>query len=640
MQFKHPELLYALLLLLIPIIVHLFQLRRFQKVDFTNVAFLKSVTIQTRKSSQLKKWLTLITRLLLLAAVILAFAQPYFSKGDVLKLETETVIYLDNSFSMEAKGTQGELLKRAVQDILEANYDNETITIFTNNKTLKKTNSKTIRNELLQLEYSLNQLDYNAAILKGKGLFSKDDSIQKNLLLISDFQQLENSIEIQADSSISTNLVQLKPVNTNNVGIDSLYISKMNTSTIELTVNLNGSEAVLENLPVSLYNGENLVAKSSVTESNKTSTTFSIPNNVKINGKITIDDASLQFDNTMFFNINERSNINVLTINEADDNYLKRIFTDDEFALQSVAANQLNFNDISKQNLIILNELKSIPISLSNALQSFTENGGFVLVIPAIRADVNSYNQNLSGISNASLSNETASDKNITSINFSHPVFDAVFDKQVSNFQYPIVHDFYTLNAPESAILSFEDNKPFLVQSKNTFVFAASLNAENSNFMDSPLIVPTIYNIGRQSLKLPKLYYHIGENNTFDVNTTMQQDAILKLKYNDVEIIPQQQTFSNKVSITTSETPEMAQTYAITNNNETLEHISYNYNRSESNLNYQDLSSVKNSSISNSLPQILTNIKSDNNINALWKWFVIFALLFLIIEMLILKYFK
>jgi len=130
----------------------------------------------------------------------------------------------------------------------------ERLPFTTNNKTLKKPNSKTIRNELLQLEYSPNQLDYNAAILKGKGLFSKDDSKQKNLLLISDFQQLENSIDIQADSSISTNLVQLKPVNTINVGIDSLYISKMNTSTIELTVNLNGSEAVLENLPVSLYN--------------------------------------------------------------------------------------------------------------------------------------------------------------------------------------------------------------------------------------------------------------------------------------------------------------------------------------------------------------------------------------------------
>ena len=435
-------------------------------------------------------------------------------------------------------------------------------------------------------------------------------------------------------------MIQLKPINTNNVSIDSLYISKINSSNIELTVSLDGSPESLENLPVSLFNSENLVAKSAVSSTSLNSTTFSIPNNVKMNGRITIDDASLQFDNTLFFNINERSKINVLTIEEASDNFLKRIFTDDEFDFQSVQANQLNFNDISKQNLIILNELVSIPVSLSNALQNFANNGGNVLIIPAIKANINSYNQCLSGIGNATLSNQTIADKNITSINYSHPVFNAVFDKQVSNFQYPIVHNYYNINAPESAILSFEDNKPFLVQTANTFVFAASLNAENSNFIDSPLIVPTIYNIGRQSLKLPKLYYNIGEENSFDVNTIMQQDAILKLKFDAVEIIPQQQTLSNKVSVVTNETPETASTYAITNNNEVLEHISFNYNRSESNLRFQNLSSIQNATISNSLPELLTNIKSGTNINALWKWFVIFALIFLIIEMLILKYFK
>lgn len=60
MQFKNPEILYALFLLLIPIIIHLFQFRKFQKEAFTNVAFLKEVSIQTRKSSQLKKWLALL----------------------------------------------------------------------------------------------------------------------------------------------------------------------------------------------------------------------------------------------------------------------------------------------------------------------------------------------------------------------------------------------------------------------------------------------------------------------------------------------------------------------------------------------------------------------------------------------------
>ena len=79
MQFKHPELLYALFLLIVPILIHLFQLRRFQKVQFTNVKFLKAVKLQTRKSSQLKKWLTLLTRMLLLACSIIAFAQQHFS---------------------------------------------------------------------------------------------------------------------------------------------------------------------------------------------------------------------------------------------------------------------------------------------------------------------------------------------------------------------------------------------------------------------------------------------------------------------------------------------------------------------------------------------------------------------------------
>ncbi|MFN3968968.1 BatA domain-containing protein, partial [Flavobacterium sp.] len=43
MQFKHPEILYFLFLLVIPILVHLFQLRRFKKEYFTNVQFLKEL---------------------------------------------------------------------------------------------------------------------------------------------------------------------------------------------------------------------------------------------------------------------------------------------------------------------------------------------------------------------------------------------------------------------------------------------------------------------------------------------------------------------------------------------------------------------------------------------------------------------
>ena len=110
MQFKHPEILYFLFLLVIPILVHLFQLRRFKKEYFTNVRFLKELYIQTRKSSKIKKWLLLATRLLLLTFLIIAFTQPFFKAKDTKNSSNEMYIVLDNSFSMQAKGQKGELL--------------------------------------------------------------------------------------------------------------------------------------------------------------------------------------------------------------------------------------------------------------------------------------------------------------------------------------------------------------------------------------------------------------------------------------------------------------------------------------------------------------------------------------------------
>ncbi len=641
MQFKHPELLYALLLLSIPIIIHLFQLRRFQKVEFTNVQFLKKVVLQTRKSSQLKKWLILLTRLLMISALVLAFAQPYFSKSNTLNLESETVIYLDNSFSMQAKGEKGELLKRSIQDIISAIDESFEVTIFTNNNLFKDITHKTAPNELLNLEYSSNQLDYNAVILKGINLFNKNSANTKNLVLLSDFQQKNKPFLVTHNELTNINLVQLQPINTNNISIDSVYISKVTASNIELTVTLNNQGNSFNDLSISLFNNNNLIAKSSIDDNdNLAKTTFTIPNNVVIRGKITIEDSSLQFDNTLYFNINERQKINVLSINASDDNFLKRVFTEDEFNYTASAYNQLNYNTIENQNLIIINELDNLPLSLINSLKAFVKNGNYILIIPSVNASLNSYNQ-LFNKNNIVFSEPLIkAEKKVTTINYSHPILKDVFDKKITNFQYPKVNSYYKLQYMSNTILQFEDGNPFLLQKNNVFLFTSALNTNNSNFINSPLIVPTLYNIGRKSLQLPKLYYTIGQDNIFDVQISLQQDDILKLKSSEIEIIPQQQTYSNKVTINTSESINKSGIYDINNNVETIKQVSYNYSRNESNLNYIDLSSVTNVSVNNSIPQVFNEIKSNANINELWKWFTIFALVLLIIEMLILKYFK
>ncbi|MGJ8593606.1 MAG: BatA domain-containing protein [Aquaticitalea sp.] len=641
MLFKHPELLYALVLLVIPIIIHLFQLRRFQKVEFTNVQFLKNITLQTRKSSQLKKWLTLLTRLLLLACVIIAFAQPYIADSNSFNTKSETVLYLDNSFSMQAKSNNGSLLNKAVQDIIENMDDNEQITLFTNDQTFTNTTTKAIKNDLIQLKHSANQLSYDAVILKGKKAFSKDKSSIKNLVMISDFQQKKEAFPSEKDSLINLKLVQLKPESLNNVAIDTLYISNLDVNTLELTVGLKNQGSEIETLPVSLYNNENLVAKSSVSIEDNAETVFTIPLEAAFDGKIMVEDANLQYDNVLYFNINTRDKIKVLSINQSDDVFLKKIYSEDEFNYTSVAFNELNYNNLEAQNLIVLNELKEIPNSLTTALKSFTDNGETILIIPSFESSLSSYNQLHANYLLPTFYTLNASEKKITSINFSHPLLVNVFDKKVSNFQYPKVNAFYPFSGSSgSAILKYEDGSSFLSESNNAYAFSAALNEDNSNFKNSPLVVPVLYNIGKQSLKLPKLYYTIGQENTIDISTQLQQDNILTLVVDESSVVPLQQTYTNKVELKTNEYPDVAGILSVNNKETTLQKLSYNYNRNESDLNYMNLSAMSGIDANASIASTIDDIKSATDVNELWKWFVIFALAFLILEMLILKFFK
>ncbi|WOC40283.1 BatA domain-containing protein [Polaribacter sp. HL-MS24] len=110
MQFKNPIVLYFLALLIIPIIVHLFQLQKFTKIAFTNVAFLQKLVLQNRKSSRIKKWLILATRMLLFSAILFAFSQPYFSEQPSTQQPVH-FIYLDNSYSSNSKGKKGGCIK-------------------------------------------------------------------------------------------------------------------------------------------------------------------------------------------------------------------------------------------------------------------------------------------------------------------------------------------------------------------------------------------------------------------------------------------------------------------------------------------------------------------------------------------------
>ncbi|MFC7357025.1 BatA domain-containing protein [Jejudonia soesokkakensis] len=640
MQFKHPELLYALFLLLIPILIHLFQLRRFQKVAFTNVAFLKKVNFQTRKSSQLKKWITLLLRLVALACIIIAFAQPFTASTTALNTEKETVLYLDTSFSMQAKGSQGPLLQRAVQDIYENIKSTDNISWFTNDYARKNVSIQDFKNEVLKITYSNKQLTPSEVLLKAKQYFSKSTSADKRLIYVSDFQQKEAFPVLSEE--ISVNVVPLAPVVTKNIAIDTAYIVSKSTTNTQLKVVISSTGDVAQTIPVSLYNGNSLIAKTAADLSNSSQNEvfFDIENVTNFKGRLSISEANLTYDNDLFFSINPPEKIKVLSVNEAEANFLQRIFDQPEFEYTQQTNRTVNYNTIASQNFVIINELNVIPESLTTALNTFVNNGGSLCIIPPVNGNTSSYNALLNRLRVGTFSEAINQEKKITKIVFDHPLYSNVFEKRVVNFQYPKVNSFNTITSNATAVLQFEDNKPFIVNRGSVYVSTAAFNTENSNFQNSPLIVPTLYNMAQLSLPLPQLYYEVGKQNNYSVPVTLIQDEILTIKDSTQSFIPLQQTKANQVDITTNEEPATAATYSITKQEEVLQNVSYNYDRSESVLQYANPRDWEGVAVYDSVSDLFYTLSEENSMNSFWKWFAIFAFIFLLLEMLFLKFYK
>ncbi len=643
MQFKHPELLYALFLLLIPIIIHLFQLRKFKTEAFTNVAFLKKINIQTRKSNTLKKWLVLCMRMALLACIVIAFAQPFFTEFEGATKEKETVIYLDNSFSMQAKGPSGQLLKSAAQDLLTNIPDKQVITLFTNDEIFRKTTIASIRNKLLQLPYSPQQLTQEVIIAKAQNEFARDNSTEKRLILISDFQDKGISKSMPLDE-IEMSYVQLAPMNRNNISVDTLFISSLRSRSLEITVQLTTSNIKDSNTSVSLYNGDKLLAKGTASFNDKLSTTviFDIENSGLIEGRVLIEDPLLPFDNTLYFSINKSRPIRVLVINGENDDYLRRIFTAPEFDYDSVALNDLNFSNITDYNFIVVNELNTLSTALTDALDAFAKAGNTSAII--LRSDSNFLNiqQTLRQLGNFQVS-KTLSDKRlVTTINYNHPIYKDVFDSRIKNFQYPSVSSSFNIRGGDP-VLKFEDGSSFITENNGIYMITGALNTVNSNFKNSPLIVPTFYNMARQSLDLPKLYFYTTKKNSFDIAATLDGDEILSLKnINDLQntVIPLQESKGSKVRITTGIDFSKAGTYDVLLGDTSMQQVSFNHPRDESILRYKELEKQKASNYTTSVETLFDEFKTKDSVQSLWQWFIIFALFFLLLEILILKFYK
>ena len=648
MHFKNPEILYLLTLLIIPVLVHLFQLQKFVKTPFTNVSFLHKIIQQTRQSSRIKKWLILATRLLLFSTIVIAFSQPYISNKKA-SVKQHNYIYLDNSLSTNTKGKRGDLLQVSAQDIIKHASDKDEYSLLTNSSFYPKKTKNELKNILLKIKNTAKKIDISTVLLKFDTEIKDKTKDLDEIILISDFQNTYKNEFTNVTPIFSA--IKLTPIIKNNISIDSIFLSNLNTDSFTLNVLVRNQGEPKKNIPIAIYNHSKLISKRSTSfEKNAYKTIeFKIKNQKEFTGKISSNFSDIYpFDNTLYFTLKNNQKINVLSIGKNAD-FLTKIYNKKEFNFNQSTPQNTDYNSISKQQLIVLNEIENIPDVLIKKMKDFSQNGGSLAIIPNRKSNIYSYNNLLKALGVGKIGAKRNSPLKITAINFEHPLFENVFSKNITNFQYPSVQSYYPIDSNNaSKIIGFENDSPFISQIKNkkrtVYWVSASLERDNSNFINSPLIVPVFYNFGKLSFKNSQLFYRIGRTNKIDIETKTRENQVVRILNSENSLIPLQSKFKNKVRITTNAASLTPGFYQVLKDKDTIQTLAFNYPKEESFINYMDLNKLKKISqkgiVTGSISDVFKKINKKNQVHWLSKWFLTLAIVSLLLEILILKFYK
>jgi hypothetical protein len=467
----------------------------------------------------------------------------------------------------------------------------------------------------------------------------------KDIVIISDAVGLtENDIK-NIDTGEKPYFIISEAEQKNNVSIDSVYINQTLENFYEIGVDLSGYGEDFKPISTALYNQNKLIAKTIINfDTKKKKISFTIPKEA-FHGYVSIEDNGLTYDNKLFFSISKNKKTNVISIGEPEkSNFLSRIYTSAEFNYNNYSISSLDYNSLEKQNTIILNELAEIPQALQTTLKAFVSKGGNLVVIPSEKTSVSNLNSFLGNFGKVQFNNLKTESKLITKINFDHPLFSGVFENKITNFQYPKTNSSFDISSPYPAVLSYEDQSAFVTAVQNPTagitVFSAPINASNSNFQQSPLIVPLFYKIAQHNQKTGVNALTIGNNQPYFVDVLLTKDAILEVKGTEDSFIPIQQILNNKVKLTFNDFPETAGNYSIFDKKEWVENLSFNYKRTESDLSKVNTNVVSDFKTADTISTIFNTLQTERTDSQIWKWFVIFALLFLALEMAIIKFVK
>ncbi len=688
MQFVNPFFLLALAALAIPILIHLFNFRKYKRVYFTNVHFLQEIQQETKKRSQLRQLLILLARLLAVASLVVAFAQPFLPSSKQQKNtagQKAVSIYLDNSFSMDAVATEGKLLdvaKTKATEIATAYAQTDLFQLVTND--FEGRHQQFVnREEFLKLvedvQVSSSSKTISEIVSRQNDQLLEYHKMGKDVYLVSDFQKNTASLILaKPDSAISWFLVPIVAEKRDNLYIDTLFfLSPVHQpgQPVRLRARIhNSSNESLEKIPVKLIVNSVQKALTSFSVGANSTTEVTLPfteNTTGIQyGQLEIADYPIVYDDKFYFSYPILPSIPILCINEKTENtYLNALFDNDSsIRFSNSQVKQLDYSNLSSNALLILNGPEEISSGLSQELNRYVRAGGNIVIFPPQNGQTKSYNDFLTLFNLSGYLGIDTSRQRIAGINIESAVYNDVFEKNGSgkvvlpeNIDLPMVLKHFIIHqeirSGEEVLLKLQNNHPFLISAPvdkgKVYLFASPANESWTMFPKHTIFVPTLYKIALLSSPGHPLFYPTSENATIELPVdSVSESNIYKIKKMDsgYEVIPEVRKFGTNISLITHDQIKDAGFYLVTRGNKSLAGLAFNYNRKESDLSCYSVKEleqqitrlpVKDIRIlrekKSSLTREINQIKQGT---PLWKLFIILSLIFIALEIALIRFLK
>jgi hypothetical protein len=671
MNFLYPGFLFSLLAVAIPILIHLFNFRKFQKVYFSNVQFLTAAHAAQVSRSRLKDLLILVCRIFAVAFLVMAFAQPYLSsdESDYTTGGKLINIYIDNSYSMAAVNKEGSLFdeaRRSAKEIVQHSGPNDKFRLTTNDfegKHQRLVNAEELISMMDELQISGAQRTLQQVYNR---IDQADPGHQKSLTyILSDFQKnFTGHKSLSADKSKPVIFVRIPSAAVSNIAADSVWsltpAHRPGTQEKFVVQLHNYGEAGANDIPLKLMinNQQKAVARIHIPAGKTIRDTliFSGLSAGWQKGIISIKDYPVVFDDELLFSFKVNSHLKVLQISaDPGEKYISTLFAADPyFQFSSMAETSINYSGFAAYDLIILSGLKNPSSGLAQQLKSYAQNGGNIVVFPDLECSIPAFSAFLRNLSLPPVASLNTDSLRVTKLDLKNTIFDDVFENIPGKIDLPRLNRHFNYaninNSTREDIMQLPMGQAFFssypLAAGRIYLSAVSLKKEDSNLAEHPLFVPLLYKIAFNSIHQAPLYTVVG-NSTLPspIQLSLNPSQSLRLKSSKHEIIPQLNQQPGKTMLYIADQVKEAGFYELLKETELLSIYAFNDTRLESDMHYSDNNNLqqlyksKDLNITDSTAAV--SLKAvENNHTELWKLCLVLCAVFLFTEVLLIRFFN